>query len=85
MITEEQEKMIVAALQTIVRNDTTRYDHHEARRWDGKTPREAGEDATRWAEPGEIARAALRRLGAPVPDSYLEMVERQKAREAAER
>lgn len=83
MITDEQEKMIVAALQTIVRNDTTRYEHHEARRWDGLTPREAGKDSTRWLEPGEIARGVLRRIGAPVPDSIQEMVERQKPREAA--
>ena len=73
MISEEQEKNIVAALQVIVRNDTTRYEHHEPRRWDGKTTREAGEDGTRWLEPREIARRVLKYLGAEVPDSLAEM------------
>jgi len=79
---EELEKTIVAALQAIVRNDTTMYDHHQPRRWDGRTPEEAGDTATRWLAPSEIARGVLRRIGAPVPDCFAETLERAAARAA---
>lgn len=52
------------AFDSIRKNDTTQYNHHEPRKFDGMTPREAGLAGTRWAEPAEIAAAALRRMDA---------------------
>lgn len=52
------------AFESIKLNDTTRYQHHERRLSDGKTPREAGKSGTRWATPREIAEDALKRLAA---------------------
>lgn len=62
---EINREQLVAMLQEIVRNDTTRYDHHEARRWDGRTPDSKG--GTIWLTPKEMARQALRYLGEPQP------------------
>lgn len=54
---------LVDLLQTIVRNDTTVYEHHQPRRFDGLLP----EGGTIWLTPREMARHALQYLGAPVP------------------
>lgn len=80
---EQDRTVVVSALQAIFRNDTTYYEHHQVRRWDGRAPREAGEDGTRWLEPREIAANVLRRLGAKVPDSFEEMRERVAAKTEA--
>lgn len=65
---DDERAMVIRAFQEIVRNDTTRYEHHQPRRWDGASPEEKG--GTRWLEPNEIARRALRALSATVPDSW---------------
>ena len=65
---------LVADLGQIHRNDTTHYEHHQARPWDGEKPDDHG--GTRWLEPKEIARAWLRWLGAPLPDAVAEAIER---------
>jgi len=57
------------ALTMIVRNDETRFEHHQPRRWDGKVP----DGGTRWLEPREIARRVLTRIGAPVPNALDEL------------
>ena len=44
------------ALRGAARNDKTRYDHHEARPFDGKSPH----PGTIWLTPREIARRFLR-------------------------
>lgn len=62
---------LVALLQTIVRNDETRFEHHQPRRWDGKVPSDVGSGSI-WLTPREVARSALKRLGAPLPDAILE-------------
>jgi hypothetical protein len=74
----------VDGLQTIYRHDTTSYQHHQARGWDGLTPEEAlGPGAgTIWLTPRELARALLRYLGATVPDSLEEMRARVARRNA---
>lgn len=46
-----------SALRAAARNDRSRYDHHEARPFDGKTP---GPDGSIWLTPREIARSVLR-------------------------
>ena len=67
---EEQTKQIIALLQEVVRNDETRFSHHQPRRFDGKDPKAAG--GTIWLTPREMARRALRKLGARVPDALQE-------------
>jgi len=65
---------VIEVLQAIVRNDETYFDHHQARRWDGKAPRELGVGAgTIWLTPREIASTTLRALGAVVPNPIEEM------------
>ena len=59
-------EQLVRLFQEIVRNDATTYDHHQARRWDRKKPADAG--GTIWLTPREMARQALRHLGAPIPE-----------------
>jgi hypothetical protein len=49
---------LARAMESIIANDKTTYQHHEARRSDGLTPREA-EGGTIFLTPKEIARAAL--------------------------
>lgn len=66
-------KQLVAMLQIIVRNDETHFEHHQARRWDGKKPREAG-GGTIWLTPREMAISALRYLGASLPDALADSV-----------
>lgn len=78
---EKQRESTVRALQTIVRNDTTAYEHHQPRRWDGKTPDEDG--GTIWLTPREMARQMLSILGAEVPDAFVEMRALVAARKAA--
>lgn len=75
-------RAVVGALQAIYRNDQTRHEHHQPRSWDGRKP--DPKDGTRWLEPRELARWALRRLGAEVPDVWLEMRQREAARVAEE-
>lgn len=65
---EDETKQIVAMLQTIVRNDETRFEHHQPRRWDGKRPT----GGTIWLTPREMARRALDFLGADIPDAIAE-------------
>lgn len=68
---ERQRESTVRALQAIVRNDATSYQHHEPRRWDGRTPDADG--GTIWLTPREIARQMLTLLGAEVPDAFAEL------------
>lgn len=63
----DQQRRLVGSLQQIVRNDETHFEHHQARRWDGKTPSEAGHKGTIWLTPREIASAWLHALGQYVP------------------
>ena len=65
---------LIRLLQEIVRNDSTRYEHHQPRRWDGKSPDDAG--GTIWQTPKEMAIGALRFLGAPVPNAIDESLGR---------
>lgn len=66
-MTPEQQQSIVLVLQQIVRNDETRFDHHQARRWDGRRPGEEGSGSI-WLTPKDLAKRALRLLGAAIPD-----------------
>ena len=75
---EKHRESTVRALQTIVRNDATAYEHHQPRRWDGRTP--DAEGGTIWLTPREMARQLLKILGAEVPDMFLEMKARVAAR-----
>jgi len=70
---EGQLEGLVRALQNIVRLDATSYEHHQPRRWDGKTPDEVS-GGTIWLTPREIARGWLKRLGAEVPDALEEVL-----------
>jgi hypothetical protein len=64
---------VVRTFQAIRRNDETRFEHHQARKWDGKEPTSP---ASRWLEPREMAIAALKALGAKVPDPIAEALGR---------
>ncbi len=46
------------SLDDIIKNDSTHYNHHQPRQFDGRTPKEDG--GTIWLTPKEIARRALR-------------------------
>lgn len=52
----------VHAFEAIIRNDKTRYQHHEPRPSDGKTPREV-DGGTCFLAPREIAEMMLKELG----------------------
>lgn len=56
---------LVTAFQSIRRNDETRFEHHQKRKWDNTEPTSP---ASRWLEPREIAIGELKALGAKVPD-----------------
>lgn len=79
-IDQPKRENVIELLQAIYRNDETHFEHHQVRRWDGKDPHEAGFDGTIWQTPREIARNALRALGADVPDAIAEMRARVEAR-----
>jgi hypothetical protein len=64
-------EQLVKLLQAIVRNDETHFEHHQPRRWDGKAPSDVGSGSI-WLTPREMARRALKHLGAPLPDAILE-------------
>jgi hypothetical protein len=68
-------EQLVKLLQAIVRNDETHFEHHQPRRWDGKKPSEAGGGSI-FLTPREMARRALKFLGAPVPDALAESLEK---------
>lgn len=59
-------------LADIVRADATFYEHHQARRWDGRKPEDVDARSTIWRTPRELASGALRELGLPVPDPLAE-------------
>ena len=48
------------ALRAVARNDKSRYDHHEARPFDGMRPMQAKDPGSIWLTPREIARRVLR-------------------------
>jgi hypothetical protein len=54
---------LALALESIRKNDETQFGHHQPRRYDRKTPQEAGQPGTRWAEPREIAHGAKSEIG----------------------
>jgi len=57
-----RDEQVRRGLQLIIKNDKTRYEHHEARPWDGKTPREV-DGGTIFITPREKACGLLRALG----------------------
>ena len=58
---QERIALLEAALRSCARNDKTRYEHHEARPFDGRRPAQVeGTAGTIWLTPREIARQALR-------------------------
>ena len=53
-------KRLREALEGVIRNDKTHYEHHAPRPFDGQMPEVVDTTATRWATPAEIARTILK-------------------------